>query len=52
VSEIARLYGELRFIHLAAHLSTRAILTADQVATYDRLRGYSSGPPGRSGPTP
>lgn len=52
VTQIAGLYGKLRFVHLAAHLSTRAILTTDQVATYDRLRGYTSGPTDRSGPVP
>jgi len=44
--QVAALYGELRFVHLAAHLSTRAVLTADQVAAYDRLRGYESGSAG------
>lgn len=41
--QIAALYGELRYAHLRAHLATRAILTAEQVAAYDRLRGYTSG---------
>ena len=49
---IAALYGELRFAHLAAHLSTRAILTADQIATYDRLRGHSSGASGEGNSIP
>ncbi len=39
-AEIAELYGELRFVHLRAHLQTRAILSKAQVAAYDRLRGY------------
>jgi hypothetical protein len=43
VEEIARLQGELRIAHLAAHLETRAVLTADQVARYDALRGYGEG---------
>jgi hypothetical protein len=46
-TQIAAHYGELRFVHLAAHLSTRAVLTADQIATYDHLRGYSLGPSGQ-----
>ncbi len=39
-SEIARLQGELRFAHLTAHLKTTDQLTSEQVARYDRLRGY------------
>lgn len=38
---IARLQGELRAVHLAAHLETRAALSEEQVARYDALRGYS-----------
>ncbi len=38
--EIARLYGELRYTHLRAHLTTRDVLTEEQIAEYDRLRGY------------
>lgn len=44
---IADLYGELRFAHLRAHLETAAILIPEQVAAYDRLRGYTLQ---RSGP--
>lgn len=44
-SEIARLHGELRFAHLTAHLQTTALLTAAQIATYDRLRGYGQSAP-------
>ena len=32
--------ARLRFIHLAAHLGTPALLTEDQLARYDALRGY------------
>jgi Spy/CpxP family protein refolding chaperone len=42
---IARVQGELRRVHLQAHLDTRAALTPAQVAQYDELRGYS----GRAG---
>jgi hypothetical protein len=45
---IAALRGELRAIHLAAHLSTRAILSDAQIARYDELRGYAA--PGASAP--
>jgi hypothetical protein len=37
---IAELQGRLRSVHLAAHLETRALLSADQIARYQQLRGY------------
>jgi hypothetical protein len=37
---IGEIQGRLRAVHLAAHLETRAILSAQQVAQYDKLRGY------------
>jgi Spy/CpxP family protein refolding chaperone len=37
---IAELQGRLRSVHLAAHLQTRALLTTDQIAMYQRLRSY------------
>jgi len=37
---IAELQGRLRRVHLAAHLETRALLNADQIARCERLRGY------------
>jgi Spy/CpxP family protein refolding chaperone len=40
---IGELQGKLRAVHLSAHLATRAILTAEQIAAYDALRGYGSG---------
>jgi LTXXQ motif family protein len=46
---IARLQGELRRVHLAAHLETRALLTVAQVEGYDTARGYSAGGAGRHG---
>lgn len=42
VAEIARLQGELRTVHLQAHLATRALLTEHQIHEYDRLRGYAA----------
>ncbi|HZP37375.1 MAG TPA: hypothetical protein VFE48_12905 [Methylomirabilota bacterium] len=50
VGRIAALQGELRTIHLSAHLATRALLTDAQVEQYDRLRGYApaaAAPPGQ-----
>jgi len=41
---IAELQGRLRSVHLAAHLETRALLDQDQVARYQRLRGYVHSP--------
>jgi len=37
---IATMYGELRATHLGAHLQMKDLLTAEQVAKYDELRGY------------
>jgi Spy/CpxP family protein refolding chaperone len=42
-TEIARLQGELRAAHLAAHLEMRRLLSPRQIAKYDALRGYASG---------
>jgi hypothetical protein len=39
-SHAAALRGELRAVHLKAHLKMKAILTAEQVDAYARLRGY------------
>lgn len=36
--------GELRFIHLSRHLSTPPLLTPEQIARYNSLRGYKSDP--------
>jgi hypothetical protein len=41
---IGQLEGELRAIHLGYHLLTRALLSLHQLATYDRLRGYTDTP--------
>jgi Spy/CpxP family protein refolding chaperone len=42
VRESAALQAELRVTHLSAHLQIRKILTTDQIAKYDQLRGYSN----------
>ena len=42
-NEIGRLQGQLRAAHLAAHLATTRVLTAEQAARYERLRGYAGG---------
>ena len=43
VGETARLQGELRLSHLRAHLEMRSILTPQQIARYNELRGYDTG---------
>jgi len=42
-SEIGRLRGTLRAIHLGYHLKMKTLLSSHQIAAYDRLRGYGSG---------
>jgi len=43
--ELGRLYGELRGVHLAAHLETAALLEDRQIARYNELRGYATTAP-------
>ncbi|MDH3942591.1 MAG: hypothetical protein OEV06_00650 [Anaerolineae bacterium] len=40
---IAAIEVELRFVHLSSHLATVQILTHDQIAQYNLLRGYADG---------
>jgi Spy/CpxP family protein refolding chaperone len=40
VSAIAVLQGELRAVHLDAHLIQRSLLTPEQIARYNAVRGY------------
>src|SRR5262245_33219885 len=44
VRAIATLQGELRAVHLEAHLAQHALLTPEQIAQYDALRGYRRSP--------
>lgn len=37
----SRINGELRTIHLLAHIATRELLSAEQIRRYDELRGYT-----------
>ena len=41
VERIAALRGELRTVHLRAHLETRAVLDPAQIARYAELRGHA-----------
>ncbi|MEO6458565.1 MAG: periplasmic heavy metal sensor [Chloroflexia bacterium] len=43
-ARIHELDGELRQVHLSAHIGTRAALNPDQIAMYDQLRGYTTNP--------
>jgi hypothetical protein len=40
VTELARLQADFRLAHLNAHLTMRDILSQQQIAMYDKLRGY------------
>jgi Spy/CpxP family protein refolding chaperone len=48
IRAIAILQGELRAIHLDAHLRQRPLLTAEQIARYNALRGYGGARPAHS----
>jgi hypothetical protein len=41
VENVAKLYGELRTVHLRAHLAITPLLSAGQIAKYNQLRGYA-----------
>jgi Spy/CpxP family protein refolding chaperone len=49
VAEIAVLRGELRFLHLNYHLTTRDVLTPTQIAQYRQARGYGDAAPPPAG---
>jgi len=42
VLAIAELEGELRWLHLEAHLQTTALLSEEQIRRYDEARGYDA----------
>lgn len=43
LEQIGKLQAEVRHAHLQAHLDQRSILTKEQIAKYDTLRGYTTG---------
>jgi len=45
VDRIATLQGQLRAVHLRAHLGTRSVLSEDQIQHYNELRGYTGAAP-------
>lgn len=44
LDEIGESHSALRYIHLATHLRASALLSAEQIARYNALRGYGGGP--------
>lgn len=42
LDDIGAIRSNIRFVHLKAHLDQRAVLDAEQVRHYDRLRGYGT----------
>ena len=40
LESIAQVHKKLRYVHLSAHLKTPNILTPEQIALYNKLRGY------------
>jgi len=42
LARIAKLQGEVRHVHLEAHLEQIALLTPDQISRYNHLRGYAA----------
>ncbi len=48
-AQIGLLDGEIRASHLRAHIATRGLLTPEQVAQYDAMRGYGGESGGAAG---
>ncbi|WP_368416400.1 hypothetical protein [Falsiroseomonas sp.] len=51
-ARIAALQGEIRDVHLRTHLAQAALLNAEQIAAYSRLRGYAGSTPQHGSPMP
>lgn len=49
VNALARLQADFRLAHLNAHLRMRDVLSPQQVALYDQLRGYDQSKPSGAG---
>jgi hypothetical protein len=45
LQRIAQVHRQLRYVHLSTHLKTPDILKSEQIALYNKLRGYSSDDP-------
>lgn len=50
LTDIEETRRQLRFIHLSTHLKTPVILTKEQIASYNSLRGYAANDPCQSIP--
>ena len=50
LQKIAQVYGQLRYVHLSAHLKTPDILKSEQITLYNELRGYASNDPCKNVP--
>jgi Spy/CpxP family protein refolding chaperone len=50
VADIATLHGQLRAVHLRAHVAQRLLLTPEQLHRYDVLRGYTTSRPHTASP--
>ena len=46
--QIAQLHGDLRLVHLQAHVEMKQLLSREQIDKYDALRGYTT----QAGPAP
>jgi hypothetical protein len=42
VENSADLYGQIRFVHLSAHIDTVRVLTLEQVQMYNKISGYDT----------
>lgn len=42
IDNSADLYGQIRFVHLSAHIDTVRVLTEEQVEMYNKIRGYDT----------
>lgn len=48
ITELSLLRAEFHYAHLNAHLAMRTILTPEQIARYDEMRGYTASGPSSS----
>lgn len=44
INTIESIWAQLRIVHLSTHLQMPTILTNEQIALYNQLRGYSNDP--------
>lgn len=51
LAQLASLQAALRYAHLRTHLAAQALLTREQLARYDTLRGYDGDGGGAAAPS-